>query len=156
MEIRSYLSTDLDSIAALELRAFPVGPYTRRMLASVFRNTQSFAFVAIEDGKIVAYAAVLPLDSESADIESIAVDPDYQNRGIGGILLERIEAEMVSRGYRRSILEVRDRNEAAILFYKRHGYEIIEHMPRYYHEIFGGSRGAYRMSKSLLKGNKSA
>lgn len=149
VEIRSYWSTDLDAIVELESRAFPVGPYSRRMLSAIFRNPLSFTFVADDGGKVVGYASVLPLDSSSADVESIAVDPDYQGKGIGGILLETIEKEMARRGYTRSVLEVRDKNEAAIVFYRRHGYEIISHMPRYYHELFGGSRGAYRMVKLL-------
>ncbi len=149
MEIRPYQPADLDSIVQLELRAFPVGPYSRRMLSSIFKNTLSFTFVADEGGKILGYASALPLDAESADVESIAVDPDYQGKGIGGILLDAIEGEMIRRGYTRSVLEVRDKNEAAIVFYKRHGYDIISHLPRYYHELFGGSRGAYRMSKLL-------
>ncbi len=149
MEVRAYRSADLDSIVELESRAFPVGPYSRRMLSSIFRNPLSFTFVAEEDGRIIGYASVLPLDAESADVESIAVDPDYQGRGIGGILLEAIEREMIRRRYKRSVLEVRDKNEAAIAFYRRHGYDIVSHMPRYYHELFGGSRGAYRMTKLL-------
>ena len=60
--------------------------------------------------KIVGYVVALPLGDQSADIESIAVDPDYQGKGTGGLLLDAIEREMSSRGFVNSVLEVRDRN----------------------------------------------
>ena len=121
------------------------------MLEHVFRNPQAFSLVAVDNESIVGYVVVLPLGDQSADIESIAVDPDYQGKGAGGLLLEAIEKEMSSRGFANSVLEVRDRNTQAISFYKKHGYEIIEHMPKYYHELYEGSRGAYRMIKDLKK-----
>ncbi len=121
------------------------------MLEHVFRNPQAFSLVAVDDERIVGYVVALPLGDKSADIESIAVDPDYHRRGTGGLLLEAIEKEMASRGFVNSVLEVRDRNTQAINFYRKHGYEVIEHMPRYYHELYEGSRGAYRMIKTLKK-----
>ncbi len=151
VKIIPFQATYLDGIVLLEQRAFPVGPYTRRMLEHVFRNPQAFSFVAIDDGKVAGYVVALPLGVESADIESIAVDPANQGNGTGGLLLDAIEQEMKARGFSSSVLEVRDRNTQAINFYRKHGYEIIEHMPKYYHELYEGSRGAYRMAKSLKK-----
>ena len=149
MLIRSYRESDLDDIVELEKRAFTVGPYTRRMLKRLFRVRNSFNFVAEIDGNVAGYIMALPLGMNSADIESIAVDPEYQGRGIGGILMDRIEDEMRNRSIGLSILEVRDRNYESIEFYRKHGYREFEHLPEYYHEEFRGSRGAYRMIKRL-------
>lgn len=149
MNYRSYSPGDLDSIVVLELRAFPVGPYSRRMLQRLFRMRGSFNLVVEEGGRIIAYIAAIPLGEGSADIESLAVDPDYQRMGIGKALMERIERMMVEHGISTSILEVRDRNSEAISFYQWLGYETIGHMTTYYHEIYRGSRGAYRMRKVL-------
>ncbi len=146
---RSFEPEDLESLARLEERAFPIGPYTKVMLSRIFKMKGSFSIVAEDRGKVVAYVIALPLDESSADIESIAVDPECQKTGLGSILIRRIEGMMVERGYTVSILEVRDKNEEAINFYRKHGYEIIAHMPKYYHEIFRGTRGAYRMKKFL-------
>ena len=151
VKIVPFQASHLDGIVLLEQRAFPVGPYTRRMLEHVFRNPQAFSLVAVDDESVAGYVVALPLGDQSADIESIAVDPDYQGKGTGGLLLDAIEREMSSRGFVNSVLEVRDRNIQAINFYRKHGYEITEHMPKYYHELYEGSRGAYRMIKDLKK-----
>lgn len=147
---RNFLPADLDSLAGLEERAFPVGPYTRGMLRRIFSVPGSFNIIAEDGGKIVAYIIAIPLDGKSADVESIAVDPEYQNSGLGTVLMEKIEATMIERGYRFSILEVRDQNVEAIGFYRKNGYEVVVHLPKYYKEFFRGSRGAYRMKKELL------
>lgn len=154
MKYRSYSPDDLDSIVTLEKRAFEVGPYTKGMLLRLFRMKESFILIAENEGRIVAYVIAIPLGDGAADIESLAVDPDYQRSGIGSALMEKIEEMMLDRGIYMSILEVRDRNDQAIRFYKRIGYEIITHMSAYYHELYRESRGAYRMGKILRPGTE--
>ena len=149
MDFRRYSSSDIDAIAALELEAFSVGPYSKYMLKKIFRSSNSFNYVGEENGTIAGCVVALPLDRTSADIESIAVRPSFQHRGLGGKLMDLIEAEMRQRGYKKSILEVRDRNEETIQFYVKHGYSVTAHLPTYYRELYRGSRGAYRMEKDL-------
>lgn len=149
LDIREVSPSDLDQIVEIEKRAFSVGPYSRAMLKRMFRMRRSFNYVAEDSGKIAGYVSAIPIDETTGDVESIAVDPAYQGRGIGGMLLDHIEAEMKKRGLKRSILEVRDMNFESIGFYRKHGYVEIEHMVTYYHEYFRGSKGAFRMEKAL-------
>lgn len=149
MNIRNIELSDLDQLVIIEKSAFSVGPYTRNMLKRMILTERSFGFVAVEGDRIAGYVAAIPLDGSSADVESIAVHPDFQGKGVGGLLLDAAEEEMKKRGYVRSILEVRDMNFESIGFYKKHGYEEVRHMKSYYHEYYRGSRGAFRMSKDL-------
>ena len=149
MNLRRYEPSDLEMICVLEKKAFEVGPYTKRMLKSIFRNPKSFNIIAEENNKIVGYVVAFPLDKKKADIETIAVDPDFHRFGIGSKLLLGIEDEMRKRGFGISVLEVRSTNSEAISFYIKHGYKTVEHIHQYYTEVFRGSRGAYRMEKQL-------
>jgi len=147
--LRNYEPQDLDAICLLEKRAFEVGPYTRRMLKSIFHSPKAFNLVAEENGRIVGYVVAFPLNRNKADIETIAVDPIFHRQGTGTILLSGIENEMRKRGFEFSVLEVRSTNSEAINFYIKHGYRTVEHIHQYYTEVFRGSRGAYRMEKML-------
>lgn len=149
MIFREYEPRDLDSIVELEKRAFPIGPYNRSMLRKIFNTKGSFNFIAEENGKIIGYVIALPLDEKSADIESIAVDPDLHRGGLGSKLIRLIEEGMLKRSFQYSVLEVRDMYEEAINFYRKHGYVAVTHLPSYYTQVFRGSRGAYRMVKKL-------
>lgn len=119
------------------------------MLRRMFNGKNSFSFVADEGGKILGYVSAIPIGEKAADVESIAVDPAFSGRGIGGLLLETVEDEMKKRGFASSILEVRDKNFESIEFYRKHGYVEIEYIENYYREIYRGSKGAFRMLKPL-------
>lgn len=119
------------------------------MLRRMFNSPGAFNVIAEEEKRIMGYAVAMPMEQGVYDIESIAVHPDSQKKGIGGILLFEIEKQMKQRGGKISILEVRDKNENAIKFYKEHGYEITGHLDNYYSLKHNESRGAYRMAKNL-------
>ena len=147
--LRDYMESDLESIADLESKAFTVGPYSRTMLVSVLNQPGSIRVVAVEDGKIAGYAILLPLSRTQADIETIAVLPEFQGKGISDRMMEYLEEKAMERGIEEIILEVRDKNFRAIAFYRKKGYREISYLPRFYHEMYEGSRGAYRMIKRL-------
>lgn len=147
--IKAATLDDLDQLVLIEKRAFEVGPYSRGMLKRMLGTRGSFHFVAADNDVVIGYASAIPIDEATADVESIAVDPAQQGKGIGGMLLGKIEDEMRARGFRFSLLEVRDMNAESISFYRKHGYEEVQHINTYYHEEYRGSRGAYRMRKIL-------
>ena len=147
--LRHFYLEDLAEIKRLENQSFTVGPYSRRMLRKIFSSPGSFNVIAKEEKRIMGYAVAMPMEQGVFDIESIAVHPDSQKKGIGAILLFEIEKQMKQRGGKISILEVRDKNESAIKFYKDHGYEITGHLDNYYSLKHHESRGAYRMAKNL-------
>ena len=78
-------------------------------------------------------------------IISICVDPDSWGRGIGSMLLERIEELFRDRNTCKSILEVRVSNRRAIDFYEKRGYRIDGVIRGYYLD----NEDAYIMSKKL-------
>lgn len=147
--LRTFKKDDLSEIKRLENQAFKIGPYSKRMLKRIFTAPRSFNIIAEEEKSIVGYAVVLPLGDGSFDLESIAVDPNSQSKGIGKMLIREMERQMLARGGKVSVLEVRDINDKAIKFYQSNGYEITEHMEKYYKLKEKESRGAYRMVKKL-------
>ncbi|MCL4438620.1 MAG: ribosomal protein S18-alanine N-acetyltransferase [Thermoplasmataceae archaeon] len=149
MNLRKYVPQDLDAIVEIEKKAFPVGPYSRRMLKRVLKEGGSISVVAEVDSVIAGYAVLLPLNEDEADIETIAVLPEFHGKGISDRLMEYLEEEARKRSFSEIILEVREKNLRAISFYRRHGYEVISYIPEFYHEYYEGSRGAFRMSKAL-------
>jgi putative acetyltransferase len=47
-------------------------------------------FVAVRDGTLVASVAVTPFDDRSVELTKFAVDPEWQGRGLGRMLLDRV------------------------------------------------------------------
>ncbi len=57
-----------------------------------------------------------------AQIRFMAVEPKYQNTGLGSVILKKLEDEVRQLGAKYIILHAR---ENAVPFYERHGYRII-------------------------------
>ena len=72
------------------------------------------------------------LDSDTAEIESLAVDPEYRRQGIATILLIKLLGAIKKRGATFIVLEVRPSNKAAIALYKSFGFQIVEREKDYY------------------------
>lgn len=102
-------------------------------------------------GSLLGYAGmmcVLPL----ADVQTLAVAPESQGRGLGAQLLGLIEQESRRRGAEDLLLEVRADNPQAQRLYLRTGFETIHQRRHYYPD--GGD--ALVMRKRLREPEKSS
>ncbi|GAB4581350.1 MAG: ribosomal protein S18-alanine N-acetyltransferase [Anaerolineales bacterium] len=146
--IRRMTFADLDAVVALDRLSFSdPWPYSawREMLeapharvwiveisgvaaSGVLSATQ--AHIANERQIIGALAIWLIL--EELHIGTIAVHPDYRQKGIGTILLEKGLREGIAEGGKVAHLEVRKSNVSAQRLYARFGFRIVGERKRYY------------------------
>jgi ribosomal-protein-alanine N-acetyltransferase len=80
-----------------------------------------------------------------AHIITLDVAEKERRRGVGTALLEQLESNLAARGVRSILLETANDNEAAVAFWKRHGYRIEATLKRYYL----GRIDAFEMRKIL-------
>ena len=80
---------------------------------------------------LAGYAGLL-VPGPEADVQTIAVAPSAQGRGVGTRLLRALTARAARSGARSLLLEVRADNAAAIALYEREGFERISVRRRYY------------------------
>jgi [ribosomal protein S18]-alanine N-acetyltransferase len=114
---------DLGTIEEIERRAYPT-PWSRSMFASELAKASSICLGAFdeESGRLVGYL-IIARYVDAWHVMNIAVDPDYQRRGIATLLLEAL-FELTSTDARRGYtLEVRVSNEGAIRLYERLGFK---------------------------------
>ncbi len=84
-----------------------------------------------DGGEIVGYAG-LATGADQAEVQTMAVRPDRQGRGLGRLLLEAVLAEAGRRGAAEIFLEVRRDNEPARALYARSGFTQVAVRVRYY------------------------
>lgn len=80
----------------------------------------------------IAGMIVVWLVLDEAHIATLAVHPDYRERGIGKQLLSVALRESTHKGAQRAMLEVRAGNLAAQNLYHKFGFEVVSRRPRYY------------------------
>ena len=120
-----------------------LGPYVdddtswaaRRALYAGFLAEGGFAILAERGGDLVGYAVVAIKSSEEtelddtwragarvAEIETMSVLPSERGQGIGGALLDRIDAELAAAGVRDVLVAAMASNAGAIRLYERRGF----------------------------------
>jgi ribosomal-protein-alanine N-acetyltransferase len=91
--------------------------------------------VAAEAGpageEVVGYAG-LASAADVADVQTMAVRPDRQGQGLGGLLLDALLTEAARRGCGEVFLEVRRDNAAARALYARREFTQVAVRARYY------------------------
>lgn len=99
----------------------PLGlSFTEDQLASEF-NSIHIALVNIEL-EVIACLVVKPLSDQLAKIRQVAVDPDYQRKGLGKRMSLFAEQYLRNQGYQS--IELSARTEA-ISFYQNQGYKTV-------------------------------
>jgi len=113
---------DLGAIEQIEKRAYPT-PWSRSMFASELAKASSICLGAFaeDDGELLAYL-IIARYVDAWHVMNIAVDPEYQRRGIATMLLEELFDLTSTDGRRGYTLEVRVSNAGAIKLYERLGF----------------------------------
>lgn len=100
-----------------------------------FRNAVTvprFEFIVAElDGKLIGCAG-FELDDDCAEVQTIAIDPDYRKQGIGTLLFMKMIIAAVDRGAAMFLLEVRPSNIPAVKLYESFGFEVIDRLENFY------------------------
>ena len=76
------------------------------------------------DGEVAGAVRFEVLEDGIAYLSRLAVDPEYQSLGIGGLLLEKVRRECVSLGVRAITLHTASRMRSTVAFYLKNGYYI--------------------------------
>jgi [ribosomal protein S18]-alanine N-acetyltransferase len=128
---------DLEAVLPLERQLFGPSAWSAETFWSELAHPETRWYVVAvrQSGSSVSdpigYAGLLAPAAE-ADVQTIAVAPSAQGRGVGGVLLDALIEQARSRGTTSLLLEVRADNEPAIALYTGRGFERIAVRRRYY------------------------
>lgn len=121
----------IDDVHALEQQLFPVDAWSKEQFWSELAQRTRTYVVATEGESIVGYYGLFALAPES-DVQTIAVSPTAQGRGLGAKLLNSLIEKALAKGCNQVMLEVRSDNVAALALYKRFGFEPLHVRADYY------------------------
>ena len=128
--VRALKWWDLDEVLAIEQEVFGPTAWSAEAFWGELARTDRY-YVVAADGTVVGYAG-LWLVPPDADVQTIAVAPPAQGRGLGRILLDHLIAEARARGCRRLHLEVRADDRRALALYRSAGFTVVRRRARYY------------------------
>ncbi|WP_426996522.1 ribosomal protein S18-alanine N-acetyltransferase [Pseudarthrobacter sp. N5] len=125
---------DVPEVNELERRLFPTDAWPLHMFFDELAQSGTRRYLVAESGAgIVGYAGLMCIEP-IADIQTIAVVPEFEGKGVGSALLTELISESRRRGAADVLLEVRADNPRAQQLYLRFGFEQIHVRPRYYRD----------------------
>jgi ribosomal-protein-alanine N-acetyltransferase len=143
--LRSYEPHDFAALHKLDQSCFVPGiSYSKTTLRYFLTLGSADCVVAVEENHIVGFV----LSEENpplAHIITLDVAEKHRQQGVGTAMLRQLEENLALRGVRSILLETATDNEAAVAFWKRHGYRIEATLKRYYLRQID----AYEMRKIL-------
>jgi ribosomal-protein-alanine N-acetyltransferase len=124
---------DIEPVMRLEKTLFAEDAWSDTMFWSELAERDSRHYVVATTGDVViGYAGLCAYSADQAYVQTIAVDPAHQRRGVGTALLNALVDESDTRGCNRVDLEVRADNDGAIALYEHHGFVRIGVRRGYY------------------------
>lgn len=126
-------STYRDTFAHLNtpenMDAYLSDSFAPEKIAEELSNPASCFYFLFADGELAGYLKIneSPAQSDindplSLELERIYVKSGFQGGGLGRILLEKAQAEALSRDKRYLWLGVWEKNDKALVFYRKNGF----------------------------------
>ncbi len=138
---------DVQAIAEMSRRLVETGlpwTWTPARVARHLHDTNAIAITS-RHGVALCGFALMHVGDESAHLNLLAVDHEFQRQGLGRRMIDWLETTATTAGVFTITLEVRARNPVGLLFYRRMGYRETGRLARYY----SGREDGVGMSRDL-------
>ena len=129
-QIRWLIRRDIDEVLAIERGSFQFAWNEEEFLCCL-RQRNCIGTVAELDHKIVGFI-IYELHKSMLRIMNFAVAPDFRRRGIGQQMVQRLIDKLSQQRRREIVLEVRETNVPAQLFFAKGGFRAVTVLRNHY------------------------
>jgi ribosomal-protein-alanine N-acetyltransferase len=131
--IKKMVECDLAEVSELTLLANPHAAKKeyKRYLEDLSKNHPDLSFVAVRDKRVIGYVQAA-IHGAMAVIEDIAVNKEFQGRGVGEKLLKKELQVLKGKNVKLVFAEVHYKCSSAIPFYYKFGFRITGFQQDYF------------------------
>ena len=128
--IRWMIRRDFSAVLEIENLSFP-DPWDEDQFLLSMRQRNCIGMVAERDDEIVGFM-VYELYKHRLQLLNIAVHPNYRHQGVGRAMVGRLVGKLSCERRNRIMLEVRETNMDALMFFKSLGFRAIAVLRDFY------------------------
>jgi len=128
--IRWMLRCDMPEVLTIEAESFEF-PWTDDDFMRSLRQRNCIGMVAEDDNQVVGFV-IYELCKSHIHILNLSVAPQFCRHSIGTQMIRKLTDKLSPQRRRRIILEVRETNLPAQLFFKKNGFKAISVLHNYY------------------------
>ena len=147
-QIRWLIRRDMDEVLSIERNSFQF-PWTEEEFLCCLRQRNCIGTVAELDHHIVGFM-IYELHKSMLRILNFAVAPDARRSGIGRQMVQRLIDKLSQQRRREIVLEVRETNVPAQLFFSNNGFRAVTVLRKHYDDT---CEDAYYMRYCLNEDN---
>ncbi|MBQ3116036.1 MAG: ribosomal protein S18-alanine N-acetyltransferase [Clostridia bacterium] len=130
MIVEKLVKKDAKDIAEFFTQNFADG-WTEEMINSGFNLERLNAF-GVKDNERIIGVITYSIAGDTADIEDVVVDKNYRRKGVATSLVNAVIESVKQKNATKLFLEVREKNQGAIAFYKTQNFVEINRRKNYY------------------------
>ncbi len=130
IHIRWMIRRDMPEVLAIEKAGFEF-PWSEEEFVRCLRQRNCIGMVAESDDEIVGFM-IYELHKNRLHILNFAVHPDYRRQGVGRQMLQKLVGKLSSQRRNRIMLEVRETNLPAQLFFRELGFRAVAVLREFY------------------------
>jgi [ribosomal protein S18]-alanine N-acetyltransferase len=144
LQVRKYEPKDFQRLLEIDQSCFVAGiAYSELELRYFLAMPSAISLVGVNDDITLGFVIADRFRPRRASrsvgkIITIDVAPEAQHVGLGTLLMNSAEHDLKQAGCDYVSLEVAVDNDAALRFYKKHGYSVLKVLPRYYLDSIDG------------------
>ena len=130
VHIRWMIRRDMPEVLAIEATSFEF-PWLEDDFIRCLRQRNCIGMVAEHEDRVVGFM-IYELHKSRIHVLNFAVSGDYQRRGVGSQMVAKLIAKLSSQRRSRIVLEVRETNLAAQVFFRENGFRAVSVLHSYY------------------------
>jgi [ribosomal protein S18]-alanine N-acetyltransferase len=140
VHIRWMIRRDMPEVMRTERASFEYA-WTEDDFLRCLRQRNCIGMVAEENDAVSGFM-IYELHKTRLNVLNFAVHPASRRMGVGGLLVAKLEYKLVSHHRQKITLAVRERNLAAQMFFRSHGFQATKLLRNYYED---SGEDAYQM-----------
>lgn len=133
VSIRWMIRRDLAEVVEIERLSFEQR-WDEKVFLQVLRQRTCIGIVAEHNHRVVGFM-VYELHKNMIAILNFAVHPDYQNKRVGAQLINRVKDKLSQQRRREIILEVRETNLPAQIFFRKMDFRAVSVLENYFEDV---------------------
>lgn len=148
VSIRNGIMNDKKDLFELNKKCLPI--YYSEFEHFYMLISKEYITIVVEfDKKLIGYL-IGKINNVNFHILSIGIDENYRNKGIGSLIIQKLQNDLLKTQNETISLYVHMENEIAIKFYKKNGFHKKEKMRNYYkNSLKANSQDALKMIKNI-------
>jgi len=130
VHIRWMIRRDMAEVMDIECESFEF-PWSEDDFVRCLRQRNCIGMVAEHDDKVVAFM-IYELHKTRLHVLNFAVNEDFRRRGAGSQMMAKLMGKLSQQRRTRILLEVRETNLAAQLFFRNQGFRAVSVLRDFY------------------------